>query len=57
MHYVEVIYNSTVNNPEHPGESHVAAESENHGVPIEATHDKHLGSSGSDHTTHLLIII
>lgn len=57
MHYVEGIYNSTVNNPEHPGESHVAAESENHGAAIEATNGKHLGSSGTDHTTHLLIII
>ena len=57
MHYVEGIYNSIEQNAEHHGESHVSTETENHGADIEATHDKHLMSSGPDHTTQILIII
>ena len=57
MHYVEGIYNSTAIATENQGEGHNVAEQENHGAVVEPTHDKHLGASGTDHTTHILIII
>ena len=57
MHYIEGIYTSTELNHEHHGENHVTDEQEDHGAVMEATHDKHLTSSGTEHTTHILIII
>ncbi len=57
MHYVEGIYNSTENSPEHHGENIVSAEQEKHGTDMKAAQEKHQLASGTNKATNILIII